>query len=60
MSLDFSTIEVGRSLQDIEHNFKQQTNSLLDLLRVKYAGLLDAMPQIDLREPVSNNLKRLC
>jgi len=59
MSLDFSTIEVGRSLQDIEHNFKQQTNSLLDLLRVKYAGLLDAMPQIDLREPVSNNLKRL-
>ena len=58
LSLDFSTVEVGRSLNDLEHNFKQQMNIVLDLLRVKYAQQLNLMPAMSLDDAVSNNLQK--
>lgn len=57
LSLDFSTIEVGRSVNDIEHHFKQQNNMLLDLLRLKYPGQLEQLPKLPLDEAVSNNVR---
>ncbi len=59
LPLDFSPVEVGRSFDNLEHNFKQQTNNLLDLLRIKYADQLALLPSLDLNDAVSTNLSKL-
>jgi len=59
LSLDFSPIEIGRTVQDIERSFQNQHNIMLDLLRVKYAGLLAAMPAMAPHGAVADNLRQL-
>jgi len=59
LHLNFSNVEPGPTLADIEANFKSICNDAIDLLRVQYAPLLDAFPSIDLDAPVSRNLSRL-
>ena len=57
LSLDFSPIEVGRSVQDIEHHFKQQINIQLEFQRLKYSKLLAHLPTLSVDEAVSDNLR---
>jgi len=59
LSLDFSSIEIGSTTKDIEHNFKRYCNSILQLLRQEYAIILSDMPQIIRDDPVSTNLSEL-
>ena len=59
VSLNFSVVEVARSVEEIEHNFKQHCNYLLHALRYRYPELLVDMPDIDLHDSVSVNLSRL-
>ncbi|MEM7530872.1 MAG: AAA family ATPase [Chloroflexota bacterium] len=59
LHLNFSDIEPGPTLADIEASFKGICNEAIDLLRVQYAPLLDALPPMDLNAPVSRNLSRL-
>jgi hypothetical protein len=59
LSLDFSSLEIGTSLKDIEQNFKQYCNSILSFLRHEYAEILGEMPEILMDGAVSTNLAKL-
>ncbi|MCK5517740.1 MAG: AAA family ATPase, partial [Desulfobulbaceae bacterium] len=59
ISLDFSVIEPGSTVEKIEHNFKQYCNFILYYLRDGYAALLGDMPEIDTSDPVSSNLSKI-
>ena len=59
LSLDFSTIDLGRSIQDIEASFKRQTNYRLELLRYPHAPLLDELPELPRDAPVADNVDAL-
>ena len=59
LALDFSPIEIGRTVPDIERSFQNQHNIMLDLLRVKYAGWLDQMPPMAPHGSVADNLRQL-
>ncbi len=59
LSLDFSPVEVGHSLEAIEKSFKNQHNVMLDLLRFKYAELLGDMPKLGEQDAVADNLRKL-
>ncbi|MEM7536936.1 MAG: AAA family ATPase [Chloroflexota bacterium] len=54
--LNFSEIEVGRTIDEIEDNFKAHCNGFLDGLRTEYASLFGDMPKLDQDAPVANNL----
>jgi hypothetical protein len=60
VALDFSVVEPGPSLAQIEHNFKLHCNYALDLLRVRYPTLLGDLPAVDLKDAVAANLGRVC
>ncbi|HIE00983.1 MAG TPA: AAA family ATPase [Thiotrichaceae bacterium] len=59
LSLDFSSIEMGNSIKEIEQNFKQYCNSILSFLRHEYASVLEGMPEILMDGAVSTNLAKL-
>lgn len=59
LSLDFSTVYVGRDLASIEQSFQRQNSMLLAMLRPWYAPLLDDMPEMVDEAPVADNLRRL-
>ena len=54
VSLDFSSIEIGHTIKEIEQNFKQYCNGILAFLRHEYA--LNEMPEIIMNGAVSTNL----
>ena len=56
---NFSVIDVGGSVAQIESSFRRHCNSTLSLLRIEYAPLLDEMPEILFDAPVSDNLNHL-
>ncbi|EDN69279.1 protein containing DUF1703 [Beggiatoa sp. PS] len=59
LSLDFSSIETGPTIKEIEQSFKQYCNAILTFLRHEYASVLTEMPEILMDGPVSNNLGKL-
>lgn len=59
LHLNFSSVEVGTSLQQLEQNFRSMGNTHLQDLVQRYTPLLDEMPEIELTAPVSNNLRKL-
>jgi len=59
LHLNFSGIEPGPTLGDIEASFKNYCNKAIHLLRIQYAPLLDQLPPIDFDAPVSHNLSNL-
>lgn len=56
---NFSVVDVGGRVAQIEQSFRHHCNSTLSLLRTEYAPLLAAMPEIRLEAPVSDNLNYL-
>jgi len=56
LSLNFSNIEIGGSIKEIEQNFKQYCNAILTFLRHEYAPVLNEMPEILMDGAVSTNL----
>ena len=59
LHLNFSDVDPGPTLADIEASFKGICNDAIELLRIQYAPLLDALPPIDLNASVARNLSRL-
>ncbi len=59
LSLDFSTVYIGRDLASIEQSFQRQNNMLLAMLRPWYEPLLNEMPAMPDESPVADNLQRL-
>lgn len=53
---NFSVIDVGDNVKEIERSFRRHCNSTLSLLRTEYAALLAEMPEMPLDAPVSDNL----
>ena len=58
LSLDFSVIEPGKTITDIERSFKVHCNYLLKYMPSEYSLLRD-MPEINPDDPVSDCLGRL-
>ncbi len=59
LALDFSTVHIGRTLQEIAQSFQRQNNNKVDVLRYPYAAWLgDDFPEIPLDAPVADNLDR--
>lgn len=59
LSLNFSDLTTGPTIQDIEHSFKRHCNSALKLLYTSYAPLRKQMPKIMMQENVADNLAEL-
>ena len=59
LSLDFSSIEVGPTIKEIEHSFKRYCNAILTFLRHEYAPILEDMPEMIMDDAVSSNLGHL-
>jgi len=59
LSLNFSTIVTGPTIDAIESSFRRQCNYILDSLRYEYAPLLDDLPPLPQDVPVSDNLRKL-
>lgn len=57
--LNFSTIAVGPTIQEIDKSFRRQCNNTLNNMRIQYAPLLADMPALDLNAPVADNLSTL-
>jgi hypothetical protein len=57
--LNFSSIEVGVNLQQLERNFRSKCNTLLHYLVHSYAPRFEQMPTIDVNASVSGNLNQL-
>jgi Predicted AAA-ATPase len=56
---NFSNIEVAANLQELERNFRSNCNAVLQALVRRYPMQFATLPEIDERNPVSNNLKKL-
>jgi len=59
LALDFSSIEIGPSIERIKHSFEQYCNPILSFLRHEYAPVLNEMPEMVWEDAVSNNLGKL-
>ena len=59
ISLDFSVIDLGKSVDDIESSFTSHCNYPLKFMRDRYSIYLKDMPEIDVTDPVSDNLAKL-
>ena len=53
---NFSVIDVGKTVERIEHSFKNHCNTILDSLRIEYKTLFSEMPALGMANPVSDNL----
>lgn len=56
--LNFSSVEVGSKVQELEQNFRLICNSRLSALVRQYAPCLAALPELERSAPVSNNMKQ--
>ena len=56
--LNFSSIEVGSTLPQIESSFRSKCNTLLGYLMDKYAPRFEGMAALDARAPVADNLNK--
>ncbi len=56
---NFSVIDVGKTVGQIEHSFKNNCNSAIDSLRLAYGEILGDMPTIVMADSVSDNLEKL-
>lgn len=59
LHLNFSVIEPGPTLADIETSFKHECNYTLHLLRSRYLSYFNDLPPLDLNAPVSQNFSYL-
>ncbi|MFN8494214.1 MAG: AAA family ATPase [Caldilineaceae bacterium] len=59
LSLNFSTITVGSTIQEIERSFNFQNNPKLALLPTWYAAFQDQLPSIDESAGFADNLERV-
>ena len=59
LRFNFSSIEVGATLGEIETTFRLICNTQINDLRAIYSIHLADMPEFDLNHPVSTNLRRL-
>ena len=59
LNFNFSNIEMGGSIKEIEQNFRQYCNAILSFLRHEYAELLEGLPEILMDGAVSTNLVKL-
>jgi hypothetical protein len=59
LSLNFSPIATGPSLQEMEASFRRQCNARLSNLRIQYKTLLADAPPLDVSAPVADNLNVL-
>ncbi|MEZ4735090.1 MAG: AAA family ATPase [Caldilineaceae bacterium] len=57
--LNFSSVEVGTKIQEVEQNFRTICNSRLSALVRQYAPRFADLPELDRSAPVSNNMKQL-
>ncbi len=44
LSIDFSSVETGPSVKEIDDNFRRYCNPILDMLRLQYPSFLADMP----------------
>ena len=56
---NFSGIDVGTTVAEIEHSFKNQCNSTLESLRTSYESILSGMPPLAAEDAVSDNLQKV-
>ena len=56
---NFSEVDLGKSVDEIEHSFKNHGNTVLDTLRYQYPALLGDMPEIIDTDSVSDNLGKV-
>jgi len=59
LPFDFSPIEASGNIDQIEHNFKQYCNFIIDGLRIGYPTHFHDLPPIELNESVATNLGKL-
>lgn len=59
LSLDFSCIETGRAIEEIEHSFRRYCNPALDMMRMQYPAYLSGMPDMPIDESVAVNISTL-
>jgi len=59
LHFNFSGIESGPTMSDIERSFQQKCNYLLKSFRAKYLTYLNDLPPVDLNAPVTQNLSQL-
>ena len=56
---NFSVIDVGKTVAQIEHSFKNHCNTILNTLRAEYRHLFGEMPDLAMADPVSDNLEKV-
>ncbi len=56
---NFSVIEVGKTIAEIEHSFRRHCNNTLSFLSTDYASILTEMPEMILDDSVADNLNHL-
>ena len=56
---NFSVIDVGKTVAQIEHSFKNHCNTILNTLRAEYRHLFGEMPDLAMSDPVSDNLEKV-
>ena len=56
---NFSVIDVGKTVGQIEHSFKNHCNTILNTLRAEYRHLFGEMPDLAMSDPVSDNLEKV-
>ncbi len=59
LSLDFSCIEPGGTIKDVEHSFQRYCNPILEMSRLQYPPFLAEMPTMPVDESVAANLSTL-
>ncbi len=59
ISLNFSVIDVGKSVSDIEYSFKLHCNYPIKYLAERYSSFLKDMPEINIMDTVAENLGKL-
>lgn len=57
--LNFSGIDVGQTMAEIEHSFKNHCNSAIGFLRTNYPALLHDMPTVIDEDAVADNLQKV-
>jgi hypothetical protein len=56
---NFSVIDVGKTVGQIEHSFKNHCNTILNTLRAEYRPLFGEMPELAMADSVSDNLEKV-
>jgi len=59
LRLNFSTVHVGKTIDEIEVSFRKTCNTKLQIIRLRYAASFKDMPEINMTGSVSDNLDSL-